>query len=151
MKLRFFAVFLIATCITASLGGCTRPKVQTTLEVIPIDISLVKEDFTFKDLKKLNRGQLEINDFGDYNGTDIPWRISGIFSTRKVFTAEDAVYALLSVRSFMHIGDASFICTEIDDSEQSDRTFRLQQVYKGIATNDGNFRIVVSKGRRQDA
>ena len=144
MKLHLFAVFLISACITVSLGGCTRPKVQTTLEVIPIDISLVKEDLTLRELKKMNGGQLRINGFVDYNGTDMPWDILGTFSTKKVFTAEDAVYALLSVRSFMRIGDASFACTEIEGSDKT-RRFQIQQVYKGIAVEDGRFEIAATK------
>ena len=141
MKLRFFIVFLIVTCITAPLEGCTRSKVETTLETISIDMALVKEDLTLKDLKKMNGGQVKIIYCTD---ADIPRDISGTFSTRKVFTAEDAVYALLSVRSFMQIGDASFTCTEIDDSGKN-RSFQLQQVYKGIAVDNGHFLIVASK------
>lgn len=137
---------------------------KITPEEIKINESKLKEDLSMDDLRNLNGGYVEIKgqswahtDESSYVGDErVPLgiemryfnssvrEINGVFSTRKILTANDAAYALMSVRSYLNIKNASFACTEKITTEDK-RAFFLQQLYNGVAVSNGGYYIEASK------
>jgi Zn-dependent metalloprotease len=96
-----------------------------------------KEDLTIDEIINLNDGVIAIQ----YDrGTGLPYIIRGLFTTRKINSAKDAVKALSSIRSIMRIDQLSFTCTKKEKTEDY-RVFYLQQLYKGIMVYGGFFKV----------
>lgn len=137
-----FLTILYAAVLILSSSGCDKSYTPAAMEVLPIDMTLINEDLSLQEIKDLNEGHLNITYFPDAG--NIPKEINGLFSTRKIFTAEDALYALLSVRTIMRIEDASFACTKEDDSGEYKR-FDFVQMYKGLPVFNGGFTVYATK------
>lgn len=130
----FTTVFFINSCNTIR-----EEKLET---VMTADTQKFTEDLDENALNELNGGFVNII----YDSkTDIPKQIDGIFSTKKIETAEDALYAMMSVRTFMKIHGVQFACIDSNLSEDDINTFVFTQVYEGIAVDNCIFRIVADK------
>jgi len=168
MKKRILIILVIILCLILVAGLIVYDKFYSYKHINPKEIKIneskLKEDLSIKDLKKLNGGSVNMpgqswahTDESSYVederlplGIEMRYftytvrEINGIFSTKKIHTAKDAVYALMSVRSYFNIKDASFACTEIITTKDK-RAFFLQQVYNGVAVSSNAFYIEASK------
>jgi hypothetical protein len=63
--------------------------------------------------------------------------ISGPFTTRKIFSAEDAVKAIASVRTLLGVERLSFCCLESTREYLQAKYFILQQLYDNIEVSSG--------------
>ncbi|MBD5103518.1 MAG: hypothetical protein HDT47_01490 [Ruminococcaceae bacterium] len=134
-------ILISATVCILLLAGCTKiPDAQTVLEELPIDSSMIQEDLSIDDLSNMNGGDVEI--IRDPL-TNIPRQINGIFSSQLILTPNDAVLALMSVRSVMHISGQSFSLIDIEDRTDL-RVFTLEQLYCGIPVENGLFRVIAT-------
>lgn len=115
-----------------------KPYYEITLEEIPIDMSQVTENLSIRDLKEMNGDDLVVN--YDYSNSETPRNIIGVFTTRKILTPEDALYALMSVRGIMKIEETSFACTNVVDWGVK-KIFYFQQLYKGIPVEGGDLGV----------
>lgn len=88
---------LAAVLPTLLLVGCSPSEKQEPLTPIQVDLSQDYEDFDLQELNALNGGHVDVNYFaGDFDPKR-PKGIKGVFSRRKIFNEEDALYALMSV------------------------------------------------------
>lgn len=113
------------------------------VEMTETDFSLaLYEDFTEEQLLERKGGALRI--VRDPL-TGRPKEIAGSFTTRVIVGEQDALMALLSVRSLMGVSDYQFACTEADDERNDFCVFTLQQLYQGVPVEMGIFRVVADK------
>jgi len=114
------------------------PIIDEPLIPIYVDPSEYLEALSYDDIIDLNNGDAE---FWRWNFDNR--RIKGRFSPISVFTPEDAVLSLTSIRELYDIESFSFICTT--PSNSGDRNvYYLQQVYEGIPVQNGRFEVFVS-------
>ena len=101
----------------------------------PIDIGNFKphEDFSIEDIISLNNGNVVFKP-KKTNPNDIV----GLYSTQRVFNAEDAVKSLASVRSIFNIDQLSFSLEREPEGNDS-IIYCLQQLYKGVIVFGGYF------------
>lgn len=100
------------------------------------------EDLSIEELQALNNGEIPI--YKDQE-TGMVRMIEGQFSNRVVKNEQDALMALLSVRSIMGIKEYSFTCVKVDDERNESCVYFLQQLYNEIPVDSGIFRVVVTK------
>lgn len=137
------AILLIISVIYRTFQGYNIPSYEIKAgEEIPIDMSLVTENLSIHDLEEMNDDNLDIH--YSFPETIIPRSITGIFSTKKIFTSEDAVYAILSVRDILNIERSSFACTDMEDRDE-EMQYSLQQMYKGVPVESGYFVVRAAK------
>jgi Zn-dependent metalloprotease len=148
VNLKIFRTLLAVLPLIAALGCAGCAGVKGPPAPVAADISTVSEDFSIGDLYDLNQGDCEV--IRD-PVTDLPRQIDGKFSTVPIFTAEDAVKSLASVRSIMRISGFDFTCTNIDDSRENLRVFELVQLYEGIPVSGGRFKVIAQKADGQAA
>lgn len=99
------------------------------------------EDYTLDELYSLNDNNCEV--IFEPGSSNIK-EINGKFSTNKVRNANEALRALLNVRSLFGITSFDYFCSEID--VRNDLTvFTLNQLYTGITVEGGFFQIGVNK------
>lgn len=134
--------FFIFVVIFVVLGLIIYKELKKTELIIPkeipVSIDEVDTDLTIDDIYKLNDGNADII----YKpGTTVLLTINGKFSEKPVLDEQDAVTALLSLRSLFRISEYSF-CRY----SESSNGFILQQLHEGIPVDGiGGFRIEVSK------
>jgi hypothetical protein len=132
---------LIALFVTLSARGCHMEEgyfMDKTYIPIQVEDAQFYEALSLNDIEELSGGTVDVVYFPDI---DIPKEITGVFSPGTIKTPEDAVLALTSVRDIMCIDSFSFVCVEIEERKRN-RMFHLQQVYKGLSVENGNFRVV---------
>ena len=100
------------------------------------------EDLSIEELQTLNNGEVPI--YKDQE-TGMVRMIEGQFSNRVVKNTQDALMALLSVRSIMGIKEYSFTCMKVDGERNESCVYFLQQLYKEIPVDSGIFRVAVTK------
>jgi len=168
MKKRILIILVVILGLMLVAGLIVFDKFYSYKHINPKEIKIneskLKEDLSYDDLKELNGGNVETKgqswahtDESSYVederlplGIEMRYftytvrEINGIFSTRKIRTSNDAVYALMSVRSHFDIKDVSFACTEKITTEDK-RAFFLQQLHKGVAVSGGGYYIEASK------
>ena len=140
---KLYSVLLLTVICCFLLIACSK-GIKEELEA---DILQVKEEKLTEDLDKdalnaLNNNKLKITNNPE---TGLPRQISGIFSTKTIQTAEDALYAMMSVRTFMQIEGREFICVEEDFSDDEKNVFFFLQVYEGLPVEQGVFRVSATK------
>lgn len=131
-------VLLLLMTVCVSLSGCSAQiPVQNLPEEIPVAEDSFSEDFSEQDLRENHPGAIEILYSAE---TNQPKEIRGVFSSHTIFSEQDAVIALGSIRSFLGITDFSFCCvgTEYGDGFV---VFDLAQLYHGIPVMDYGFRV----------
>ena len=99
------------------------------------------EDYTLDELYNLNDNNCEVI---FEPGTNNVKEINGKFSTNKVTNANEALRALLNVRSLFGITSFDYFCSEIDAREDL-TVFTLNQLYTGITVEGGFFQIGVDE------
>ena len=96
----------------------------------PGDSFIVEDNDEYK-LAELNGGQLPEIIYSEETG--IPEFILGCYSSNKINSANDAIRSLESVKTLMKINNPQEEFVLADESElDGEKTYRLQQVYKGI-------------------
>lgn len=98
----------------------------------------VHEDFNIEDLY-LQNNNIEII---YHAGTNKIKEIKGVFSKKTVTKEEEALQALMSVRSIFEITSFEYFCSGIDVREDL-TIYNLNQLYKEIPVEGGFFQIGV--------
>jgi len=111
----------------------------TIFEPIEINDFLQDENFSIGDIVQLNNGNVKI-DYDPHTDFQTLREIRGIFSTHKIYNAEDAVKSLSSVRRIMNIEHLSFVCTK-EDIRADKKIFELQQLYNNVLVYGGGFSV----------
>ncbi|MCD8019855.1 MAG: hypothetical protein LUF92_09840 [Clostridiales bacterium] len=116
-------------------------EVISERQEVPITYDENQEDLTPEDIQRMNQGNAEII----YSASSEYVReIGGIFTSQSIREEEDAVMAIMSVRSLMGIQGESFCCESITEEESGQKVFLLYQLYEGVTVEDGLFRIVAA-------
>lgn len=125
------------------VSGCKRVPEPTELpEKTLADLEAVTEDFDMEELNELNHGEVQVY----YDAVTGKLRqIDGKFSTKRILTKEDALLALMSVRSLMGITAYDYSCEAIDDERNELCVYFFRQLYEGVPVEDGYFRVAAAK------
>ncbi len=140
--LLLLAVVLVAAIIFILFVKFYNGFQATELIDSPAEISVGNvediENLTIDDVKNLG------GDITAYQSkTEIPKEITGRFTLRKILNQEDAVTALISLRSLFGITEYGFYCEDINKGDEI--SILLHQLHNGIPVDGGYFRIVASK------
>jgi Zn-dependent metalloprotease len=141
MMRSFFALLLVLLLPGAVACGSADIPVRAEPVQIAVDLSSAEEDLSLEEIRALSGGRLEI--VTDPR-TGLPAQIEAVFSARKIFTAEDAVRSLFSVRTLMRIKGFAFACID-SESRESVNVFFLQQLHEGVPVFGGMFRVIAGK------
>ncbi len=114
--------------------------VVSSYEKIDFDLSADYEDLTEDDLRQMNDGDVDIY----YLSTESTVRsIEGTFSSQIVTNEQEALAALMSVRSLMGIESYDYCCVSADTGNNT--VYTLAQLYEGVRVDNGFFRVTVSE------
>lgn len=129
---------LALAVLSVLLTGCgTDAPPETTTAVEMPQPSENPEDFSLEQLEAFTGGNVSIRYSPD---TGMPKEITGKFSSHGIFSAEDAVAALGSVKTLFGIEELNFVCTQVD--ERTDATvYWLDQLWQGIPVSGYGFRV----------
>ncbi len=120
-------------------GAVTR----TEGENMKVDPDKLTEDLDEEALKELNGGSVSIVYHPE---TGVPKQIDGVFSSKMIFSVEDALCALMSVRTIMDIGCTEFVCVGTNLSEDEEyNTYLFRQLYEGLVVDHSFFRVLAGK------
>lgn len=130
---------ILASIILFSACGNKKQKTETP-KPLKVEVTAETEDLTVEQLQEMNGDSLEV---ALSPKTERIRELRGKFSNVTIQKPEDALLALMSVRTIFGISGQEFTCIQVDE-EEDHRTYWLQQLYKGVPVDQGVFRIVAS-------
>lgn len=138
MKKTWICAILAGVMLLSACGK--KEDLSDGVKPLKVEITAETEDLSFERIQEMNGAALEVGVNPETGGIR---ELRGKFSTVNVRNPEDALLALMSVRTVMGIAGHEFSCARIDE-EADQRTYWLQQLYKGVPVDRGLFRLVVS-------
>lgn len=139
MKKILMVGMILASLILFSACGNKEEELEAP-KPLKVEVTSDTEDLTMEQLQEMSGDTLEV---ALSPKTERIRELGGKISTVNVKNPEDALLALMSVRTLMGIEGQEFTCLQVDE-EEDHRTYWLQQLYKGVPVDRGVFRVLVT-------